>query len=516
MNINKTFKIIGSMTIITIFAKISGLLRVSLFANLFGTSPEADIFLTASRLPTLFFELALGAAILSTFIPIFNKKLSIEGKDSAMAFANNFMTIVTALAIVICLLGITFSRQIIDTFFGFDYATSAAVAEILRILFPVVIFTALAFMSVGVLQSFGEFNVPAMMSLVSNVAMIIYLLIFGRRFGVIGISIAMLFGWNLQFLIQIPPLIKKGFRYKFVMNFKDPALKDVVRLAIPILISSWVHPINIALNVIFASHMEGSGDIAGLDYANTLYIMGVGIFTLAVTNFIFPKLSRLNAEGNTEEFAQTVKTSISYLTYAVIPIMALFIALSSPVIQILYGRGEFGPDSIALASSALTFYSFGMIAFVFTEVLNRTFFAIQDGKTPMFASIAGVLGNLALSAYLIFVQGFGVWALALSAAFGITVTAIILLTVVATRKQGIIDGKFMLNLFKTIICGVGTAVTAVHAYAWLGEIFMADNTFAVFFKFTLASLVAFVVYLILGWIFQVKEQQGLLVKIFKK
>jgi len=346
--------------------------------------------------------------------------------------------------------------------------------------------------------------------------MILYFLIFGRRFGVVGIAIAMLIGWSLQFLIQVPSLAKRGFRYRFILDFKDPSMKDAVKLAVPILISSWVHPINIALNVMFASRMEDYGNIAGLDYANTLYIVGVGVFTLAVTNFIFPKLSRLNAEGKSDEFAKTVKTSISYLAYAVIPIMSLFIALSTPIIQVLYGRGEFGEQSVAIASNALTFYSLGMLSFAITEILNRTFFATQDGKTPMFAAIAGVIANLSLSAYLMFVQGFGVGALALSAAFGITVTAIILLISISIRKRGILNGKFVTNLFKTLICGAGTVATAVHAYAWLNVIWSADGLFATLAKFSLASLGALVVYLLLCWIFQIREQKELLGKIFRK
>jgi putative peptidoglycan lipid II flippase len=519
MKINKTLKIIGSMTIITIFAKLSGLLRVSLFANLFGTSAEADMFFAASRLPTLFFELALGAAILSTFIPIFNKKL-VKNKDEANLFANNYINIVTFFSFIICMLGIIFSRQIVSVMFGFDYETTIVVAEILRILFPVVIFTALAFMSVGILQSFGEFNIPAAISLVSNMVMILYFLIFGRDFGIAGIAIAMLIGWSLQFLIQIPSLIKKGFRYKIYMNFKDPAMGEVVKLGFPVLISSWVHPINVMLNVMFASRIivdgnTAEGYIAGLDFANTLYIIGVGVFTLAVTNFIFPKLSRLNAEGNTEGFSQTVKTSISYLTYAVIPIMALFIALSTPIIQMLFEYGEFDANSVAITTSALTFYSLGMIAYSITEVLNRTFFAMRDSKTPMFASITGVLCNLALSAYLMFVVKLGIWALALSAAFGISVTAIILMSVIAKRKRGILDGGFLANLFKTIICGAGAAVTAIHAYAGLSVLFPSEAVFPLIFKIALASMGALVVYLLLCYIFQIKEQKGLLRKLIK-
>jgi len=196
--------------------------------------------------------------------------------------------------------------------------------------------------------------------------------------------------------------------------------------------------------------------------------------------------------------------------------MALFIALSVPIIQALYGRGEFGEQSIAIASNALTFYSLGMLSFAIAEILNRTFFAVQDGKIPMLAAISGVLANLSLSAYLMFVQGFGVGALALSAAFGITVTAIILLISIAIRKRGILNCEFAANLFKTLICGTGTVVTAVHSYSWLSAIFIADDMLAVLLKFILASSGALVVYLVLCWIFQIEEQKGLLSKLFRR
>jgi len=516
MKINKTFKVIGSMTIITIFAKLAGLIRVSLFASLFGTSAEAGIFLGASRLPILFFDLTLGAAILSTFIPVFNKKLTNEGRNEATLFANNFITITTVFTFIICLLGVIFSEQIVGVMLpGFDAYQAYQAAQILRILFPVIIFTALAFTSVGILQSFDEFNVPAAISLVSNGIMILYFIIFGRNFGVFGIAVAMLIGWSMQFLIQVPSLIKKKFRYRFVLNLKDPAMGEVVRLAIPVLISSWVHPIGIAINVMFASRL-GAAYVAGLELANTIYIIGVGVFTLAVTNFIFPKLSRLHAEGNVEGFSQTVKTSISYLTYAVIPVMALFIALAAPIIQLLYGRGEFGPESVRLVSSALTFYALGMVSFSITEILNRTFFATQDGKTPMIASIIGITCNVALSAYLIFVQGFGVWALALSAAFGMTVTAVILMSVIARRRKGVLNRTFVANLLKTIFCGIGAAVTAAHIYSFAAANIGGAGIFAQIAKLFLASAGAGVVYLLLCWIFQVKEQQGLVAKVLGK
>lgn len=326
---------------------------------------------------------------------------------------------------------------------------------------------------------------------------------------------AMLFGWSMQFLIQIPALIKKGFRYKLILNFKDSAMREVVKLAIPVLISSWGQPLGAIIGMMFASGFA-RGAVAGLDYANTLYISGVAVLTFAVTNFIFPKLSRLNAAGDDEEFKQTVRTSVSYTTYVIMPIMALFIALSTPIIRLLYGGGAFDYYSIALVSAPLMFYSLGMVSFSITEILNRTFFATQDGKTPMIASIIGIACNVALSAYLIFVQGFGVWALALSAAVGMTVTAVILMSVIAKRRKGMLNRAFVANLLKTIFCGAGAAVTAAHIYSFVAANLGGAGIFSQIAKLFLASAGAVVVYLILCWIFQVKEQQGLVAKVLGK
>jgi len=398
---------------------------------------------------------------------------------------------------------------------GFDAYMAAAATQILRILFPVIIFTALAFTSVGILQSHGEFNIPALISLVANVIMILYLLVFGQDFGIVGISIAMLIGWSMQFLIQIPSLIKKGFRYKFVFKPKDSAMRGAVKLAIPVLVSSWVHPIGVALNVMFASGLD-EGSISGLEFANTLYIVGFGIFALATSNFIFPALSKMSAAGDAEGFKKTVKTSLSYLTYAVVPIMALFIALATPIIQLLYQRGAFDDNSVRIAAGALMFYSFGMVAHSIAEILNKTFFAMQDGKTPMFAALIGIACNAALSSFLMLGLGIqDVRVLALSAAVGMTVTAAILIAAISVKKD-VLNLKFVTNLFRKIICGASVAVTAFFTYSALGEVLPGEGVFSLVAKLSLASVAGLVVYLVFCWILRIEEQRGLLGKLLKR
>ncbi len=120
-------------------------------------------------------------------------------------------------------------------------------------LFPTTIFTGIAFSFVGILQSMDEFNVPAAMSIASNLVIIVYFVFFNDRFGVYGLTIAFLIGWAMQALIQIPSLMKKGYKYKFYINIKDEGLKKILVLMLPVMVGTWVQPINLAINTNFAS-----------------------------------------------------------------------------------------------------------------------------------------------------------------------------------------------------------------------------------------------------------------------
>ena len=120
---------------------------------------------------------------------------------------------------------------------GFDETTFNLTVELIRITFPMMIFTAIAFSLVGFLQSYGQFNVPAMISAISNIAIILYLILFRESFGIHGIAVFMLVAWALQVIVQIPFAKKYGYRFKWQINFKDENIKKVFKLALPIIIS---------------------------------------------------------------------------------------------------------------------------------------------------------------------------------------------------------------------------------------------------------------------------------------
>lgn len=161
-NIIKTF---STVFLITLASKILGLLRDIVFANFYGTGYEASAFFTALKIPTQIVDLILSSAIVSTFVPVFNEVLKKDGKEKANLFANNFINIVTLIATIISIVGMIFAPQIVNMLAGgFDLKTYELTVELITITFPMIIFTAVAFSFVGVLQSYGEFNIPAMIS----------------------------------------------------------------------------------------------------------------------------------------------------------------------------------------------------------------------------------------------------------------------------------------------------------------------------------------------------------------
>lgn len=439
-----TVKTVSFMMIATLFSKIAGLLRDVFIAAKYGTeSMEAIAYSYASSLPVQLFDFTLGAAVLATFIPIFNNYMEKGDKNRAFEFSNNFINITVLISATISVLGIIFSKYI-GLFIApdLDAATQQLLQQLIIIVLPTTIFTTLAYAFVGILQSLGEFNIPAVISMVSNVVIIAYLLFFDN---VYGLCIAMLIGWAMQFIIQIPSLVKRKYKYKLSFNFRDSGIKEAMVLAIPILISSWVQPISLFVNKRYASAINGGGP--ALDYANRFYIIVVGVFVLAITNYIFPALSKKAGANDEKGFGEILVQSIRVMFLIITPIMIGMALLSEDIIMLVYGRGRFNDYSINLTASALQFFSFGMIAYGINEILNKCFYSMKNAKIPMLASVLGIAVSVVLSSLSVRVWNLGVRGLAFSSAASTFVVALVL-TVFIQRKVKFINISLFTHILK--------------------------------------------------------------------
>ncbi len=503
----KTIRTAGFMIFATLMAKFMGMYRDILFAALYGTGAEAVAYSTASRIPLLFFDITLGSAISSSFIPVFNEFLQKGKKEEATEFANSFLNIIFLITSGLCALGIVFRSPIVNLLGSGLPAFVKQLAEALVvIMFPSMIFTALAYSLTGVLQSYGSFHAPAAISLVSNGIMVGYLIFAKDRFGIHGVSWAMLIAWAFQLIVLLPSLIRKKFHYRPFIRFSNPGLKKALFLAIPILISSWVQPINAMVNMYLASYLNGGQAVSALDYANKLYIIFVGVLTYAISNLIFPSISRLAADTQKKaEFTGVMKTAIGSVLFILLPIMIVFLMQRTEIVRLVYERGAFGPEQTKLTSAALLWYSFGMLGYGMQEMLNKAFYAGQNGKTPMRVSVFGIAVNVAFSFLLVRGLHLGISGLPMAASIAANVIAVVL-AVILNRQYHLFDSTFFINLSKLLLCG---AVMVLGMYGTSMLCSFGNDFVGKFLAFCVPAALGAVLYLITAVLLKTDEMKQL-------
>lgn len=504
---------ISIVMIITLLGKVLGLFRDRLLTINYGATTVTDAFLTASRIPRVFFDAVFASAITASFIPVFNELMAKEGKKKAFSFSSNFISIISLLTAILSIIGMGLAPVLVDKVFAPEYAaeTKALCAELTRILFPTMLFTGIAYSFIGILQSMGEFNLPAFISVVSNGIIIIYYYTLNDRFGIYGLAVAFLIGWLAQALVQIPKLNKLGYSYKPCFSFNNPDMKKVFFLMLPVMVSTWVQPINLTINTAFASSLE-EGSVSAIEYSNNLYMMIAGIFILSVMNVIFPKMAKQSAEDDKESFRETIRSTMHSSIYFVMPMTAGLMALATPIISIIYGGGKFTEKEIALTSGALVFMALGMIGYAMSQVLNRVYFASQNAKVPLISSIISIAVNVILC--LLLTKPFGIVGLAVSTSLATIVNGIVLAIPLKKFNVTFIDKNFILDFVKITLASLVMGLTVYfgaefilgHLSGKTGDIIACCVT----------GIIGVIIYFVLTTLFKLEETKTALSLIKRK
>ena len=497
------------MAFAVFLSKVFGLLRDVLLASNYGTTVEAIAFDTGSRLPILLFDFIIGGVITAAFIPIFNEIMVKESKEKALRFADSYMTLIVLITAVVAALGIVFAAPLVD-FLAPDIPEEAKVlaVRLTRIMFPMIIFTGLAFSYVGILQSLGEFRLPAIISLISNGIVVLYFLTLDGFLGIYGLSVFFVLGWAVQAFVQIPKAKSLGYVYHPRAGFNSPYIKSSLLCALPILISSCVQPLCTLINTRYASGIAEGRGVTALNYANKLYIIVVGIFSFVATNLLFPKLSRASASGEKEDARSLVVVSSKLLVFIVAPISVGFAVLAEPFIKIVYERGEFTVSDTSLTAAALRFFAVGMIFMAINEVLTKSFFATKDTKTPMITAIVSMAVNFVLVGIL--TSTFGIGGVALSSGTATAVNCILNYLLLGKKSgRGFFERGDLADMIKCIVSSGVMAVCVYFAHSFLGGM-------NVYLSFGLSVAAGVIVYAVLNIALKTEEMMFILHTVTKK
>lgn len=427
---SKVAKTTIGLMIITMLSKVLGFFRETILVSTHGASVISDAYITAVNIPTVIFAI-IGAALSTTFIPLYLEIEQKKGKECALKFSNNIFNIVIILSVILSILGFIFAKPIVKVFaMNFTGSKLILTVKFVRVIIFAVIFIGLSNIMTSWLHIKGCFKIPGLISIPYNIIIIISILISSN--GNLTIMIlGTLIAFVSQFICQYPFAYKKGFRYRPYINLKDEYIKKIIILIIPVIISVGVDQINLVVDKSLASSL-GDGIISILNSANRLngFVQGIFVGTIAVV--IYPILSKLSIENqNTDEFSDTIKNSVNTIFILIIPIAVGSIVLATPIVKFVFERGKFDANDVMLTASALAAYSGSMIGFALRDVLSKVFYALKDTRTPMINALLTVIINIIMNLILMEYMGH------VGLAFGTSISSIIciLLLFIGLKKK---------------------------------------------------------------------------------
>ncbi len=455
------------MGIATFFSRIAGLLREQTFAYLFGAGMWTDAFNVAFRIPNLLRDLFAEGAMSAAFVPTFNSVLQKEGQQKAFKLTNLTLSALLVVVGTLTVAGVIASPMIVGLIapeFTSHPEKFEATVTMTRIMFPFLIAISWAAIAMGILNSLGEFFIPAIAPVFLNLAMIIAgwticpLAVEFEMPAITGMAIGAMLGGILQFAVQLPALFKFGFKFRWQLNLDDPGIKKIVRLIIPGTVGLAATQVNIAISTILATS-QGDGAVSWLSYAFRVMQLPLGLFGVAVAQATLPVISRQAAENRQHDMAETLCHSIRLTSFVNLFACFAIMALAEPVIRILFQHGRFTPADTIATAIALRAYAVGLLFFCLVKVLGPAFYALDNTKIPVAASITAVIVNIILNLALI--QPCGYWGLALGTGIGAVFNAGILFVMLSEKLGGFTRFGLGVAIFRIVFA---TGVSGMAMY----------------------------------------------------
>ena len=388
------------VTLGTLLSKVGGLIRQLVIAAAFGVGAAYDAYNYAYVLPGFLLILlgGINGPFHSAMVSVLSRRPRAEGAHILAALNTSVSALLLLVTIVLVL-----AADPLITLVGPGLAPELhAIARVqLQVMAPMALLAGLIGLGFGSLNAADEFWIPAISPLMSSGALILGVGLLWWQLGAdialpsaamtggVVLALATLVGALLQWLIQLPALIRQGLaRFQLVWDWRHPGVREVWRVMGPATLSSGMLQINVFTDLFFASGIPGAA--AGLGYANLLVQTPLGLISNALLVPLLPTFSRLTAPEDRPQLIDRIRQGLMLSAASMIPLGGLFIALGGPIVALVYERGAFDASAAQLVTGLLMAYGLGMPAYLGRDVLVRVFYALGDGTTPFRLSLAGI------------------------------------------------------------------------------------------------------------------------------
>jgi len=447
-------------------SRVLGLVREVVASYYFGAAGRINAFTVAFQIPNLVRALVADAALSSAFVPVFSELLEKGERKRAWRVASSLFWLMLLGLTALTALFVLVAPWVIDIFGnpGHDRALAVGLS---RVLFPIVALLGVSGIVVGILNSYEHFTVPALSPVFWNLAIIA-----GLAIGVPQTSspngklyvyaAAILVATFIQVFLPMPWLRGRDGRLQLVLDWHDPAVREVFRNMVPVTLGLGLINVNAVIDTFFASRLiDANLAPTAIQKAFLVYMLPQGMFSVAIATVLFPSLSRFAARGDMDSFRRTVSSGLRQIAFLLVPAAVVSALLAEPIIRLLFQRGQFHPAQTPVVAGALAAFSAGLVFNGAMLLLNRAFFSLKQNWLP--TKIA--LGNLFLNGLLdLAFYRFGVWGIPLATAV-CNIAGTWALLVLLRRRLGRIDGGAIASSLVRIVVA-GALVGGVARILW--------------------------------------------------
>ena len=499
---DRLFRTTALVTLVIIVSKLCGFVRDMITANYFGTGIESDAY-TASYslfyLPIFLFN----SCITSTLVPLFLQARKDGGDREANRFGSGAFNLFGLAAIVIAAVMFILAKPLVNLLYpGFEAEGLALTVKLTRIMLISLVFNVTSIVMSSILNAKEKFIAGQLTGFPLSIACIIAAVCFSEKYGITALAWGVFASGVMQVLVQLP-FFFGWFKYSPNFDVTDQRFRKLMVLAVPALLSMAVSELNNMIDHALASSLA-EGSMTALNYGYRLITFITGILVVPITTIVFSRFSKMASEGDKDGMLATIRRCIEVLALMIVPVIAVCAVMNKDVIRFAYGSGAFDERSVAMTSGAFLFYVIGVLSFGLRDLMNRSFHAMQDTKTPFRTACVVVTLNIILNFILRELMGANGLALAttLSGFCGM-----VMMFVLFRRRMGQLGLKrTLIDVTKILVGGAVCAAVSFGMDALLPE---AAGRIQVFFRLAAVAIVAIGAYGIVELVLRERQLAGI-------
>ncbi|MBJ7328727.1 MAG: murein biosynthesis integral membrane protein MurJ [Solirubrobacteraceae bacterium] len=497
-------------SVATGLSRIAGMGREVVASSYFGTSGAFSAFTIAFQVPTLVRNLFADSALSAAFVPVFTELLEKDKRKDAFMLATTFLVIIIG-ALGLLTVGFFFAAQYVMPLFTgkeFTEQLDQLTIGLSQVLFPIVLLLGVNGLLVGILMAYDHFTIPAISPLVWNVAIIATLVctqgLFEGDDQLYAYALGILLGTAIQLAMAIPILRRLDFQFTRTINVRDPRVKRVLILMLPVTLGLGLINFNQLISSLLASEVSEQAPRA-IDAAFRIYMLPQGMFSVAIATVLFPTLSRLAARRDYDDLRGLLGTGMRQILLLLIPSAVACLVLAEPITRLVYQRGEFDAESTELVSQALFWFQFSLPFAGVNLLLTRTFFSLQKPWAPTVLAVGTLTINVVLA--LLLYEPYGIPGIVVATAAASAAMTFLQSWVLRGELGGQLEGAQTLRATTKVL--VASAALGVVSYAvWWGiDEVLGVSLVAQILSVGLGLTAGAVTYVILVRILQIPEAQ---------